>query len=80
MDALFIEIGGIPGSQLASKLGVKLDNKGRIIVDKESKTNIQEIYAAGDVTNGVYNQVITSAAEGVIAIFSVYRLLKVGKV
>jgi thioredoxin reductase (NADPH) len=76
VDAVFIEIGRIPASELAKKLGVAVNEKGEIITDKESKTNVPGVFAAGDVTNSSAKQVITGAAEGVKAAYSAYAYLK----
>jgi thioredoxin reductase (NADPH) len=66
VDGVFISIGEVPQNELAKELGVKLDEKGFIITDKQMRTNIKAIYAAGDITGGL-RQVITAAAEGAIA-------------
>ncbi|MHA1944404.1 MAG: NAD(P)/FAD-dependent oxidoreductase, partial [Candidatus Thorarchaeota archaeon] len=49
LDGVFVAIGGIPYSELAKKLGVKLNAKGEIKIDRSSRTNIEGVYAAGDV-------------------------------
>jgi thioredoxin reductase (NADPH) len=66
VDGIFISIGEEPQNALAKKLGVKLDEKGFIIVDRQGRTNVKGIYAAGDITGGL-RQVITACAEGAIA-------------
>jgi len=76
LDGLFIEIGGTPGSKLAQDAGVKIDEKGYIIVDRESKTNVPGVFAAGDVTNGKWKQGIIAASEGSYAAFSSYNYIK----
>ena len=76
IDGLFIEIGGVPGSALAAKVGVKLNEKGEIEIDRSSQTNVPGVFAAGDVTNGEYKQAITAAAEGVVAAYSAYKHVK----
>ena len=38
---------------------------GEIIIDKESRTNIKGVYAAGDVTDTRFKQAITGVGEGV---------------
>lgn len=66
VDGIFVSIGEAPQNALAKKLEVKLDEKGFIIVDKQGRTNIKGVYAAGDITGGL-RQVVTAAAEGAIA-------------
>ncbi len=73
LDGVFIEIGATPNSDLAEELGVKVDEKGEIIIDEASRTNVLGVYAAGDVANRHFKQAITGAAEGVIASFSAYE-------
>ena len=42
---------------------MELDKKGNIKIDDEQQTNIKGVFAAGDVTGGLF-QVIFAAAEG----------------
>jgi thioredoxin reductase (NADPH) len=66
VDGVFISIGEEPQNKLAKELGIKLNKDGYIIVDKQQRTNIKGIYAAGDITGGL-RQVVTACAEGAIA-------------
>lgn len=75
LEGVFIEIGGDPQSDLAEKLGVKLNDHKEIVIDREAKTNVEGIYAAGDVCNTRFKQAITGAAEGVFAAFSAYNYI-----
>jgi thioredoxin reductase (NADPH) len=72
VDGVFIEIGYLPQNELAKGLGVKLDEKGEIIINRDSETNIPGVYAAGDVTANSFKQAVTAAAQGVIAAKSAY--------
>jgi thioredoxin reductase (NADPH) len=76
LDGVFIEIGGSPGSALAQELGVKLDERGYIITDKESRTNVPGVFAAGDVTSNPWKQGIIAASEGSFAAFSAFEYIK----
>jgi thioredoxin reductase (NADPH) len=75
VDGIFIEIGSVPATSLAKSLKVKLAKDGCIIVDNTQKTNIDGIYAAGDITTGSNNmrQIITACAEGAVAAESCYH-------
>ena len=75
VDAIFVAIGHIALSELAVKLGVKVDAKGEIITDRDAKTNVPGIYAAGDVTNIRFKQAITGVADGVQAAYSAYEYI-----
>ncbi|NAZ12492.1 MAG: FAD-dependent oxidoreductase [Desulfurococcales archaeon] len=76
-EGVFINIGYEPEKELAKKLGVNLDEKGYIVVSPYMETNIDGIFAAGDVTNLWVNfkQIITSAAQGAVAAYSAYRYI-----
>ncbi len=73
LEGLFVYVGHIPLNQFAKDLGVKLDQKGEIIINKNSETNINGIYAAGDVTNSDWKQAIIGVAEGVKAAYYAYQ-------
>lgn len=79
LDGVFIEIGHIPITDLAESLGVKLNNKKEIIIDRDSKTNIKGFFAAGDCVDSAFKQAITGSAEGVIASHSAYSYVTEGK-
>jgi len=78
VQGVFIEIGTVPGVGVAKELGVNVDEQEYIIVDSAQKTNLENVYAAGDVTTGSnkFRQVITAVAEGAVAAGSVYKKLK----
>lgn len=78
VQGIFIEVGTTPGVTIAQNLGVALDEQSYIIVDGAQATNIENVYAAGDVTTGSnkFRQIITAVAEGAVASGSVYRKLK----
>jgi len=69
VDGVFISVGDTPQNELAKILGLTLDDHGYIVVDRQQRTNIKGVYAAGDITGGV-RQVITACAEGAIAALS----------
>lgn len=66
VDGIFIAIGEEPINKLAKDLGVKLDKAGYIVTDKQQRTSVEGVYAAGDITGGL-NQWVTACAEGAIA-------------
>ena len=81
VQGVFIEVGTIPGIAIAKELGVATDDQDYIIVDQTQATNIENVYAAGDVTTGSnkFRQIITAVAEGAVASGSVYKKLKLNK-
>jgi thioredoxin reductase (NADPH) len=81
IQGVFIEIGSTPGVVVAQDLGVKTDEQGYIIVAQDQSTNIENVYASGDVTTGSnkFRQIITAVAEGAVAAGSIYKKLKLSK-
>ena len=80
LQGLFIAIGHIVLSDLAQPLKLKLNKKGEIMTDKEAKTNIPGVFAAGDVADTPFKQLITGVAEGCIAAYSAYEHITKEKV
>ncbi|MBY9017237.1 MAG: FAD-dependent oxidoreductase [Candidatus Lokiarchaeota archaeon] len=76
VDGVFIEIGSIPNSEIAQRIGTKINEKGEIIINRKSETNMPGIFAAGDVADAPFKQAITGVAEGVIAAYSAFDYLK----
>ncbi len=79
LDGLFIEIGNVPNVELAKKLGVELEGE-YIVVDRNQRTNVEGVFAAGDITHNPLKQIITACAEGAIAANSAYEELRREKV
>ncbi|MEA3458502.1 MAG: thioredoxin-disulfide reductase [Candidatus Thermoplasmatota archaeon] len=69
IDGVFISVGELPQNKLAKQLGVKLDDHGYIVTDKQQRTNIKGVYAAGDIVGGLC-QIITACSEGALAALS----------
>jgi len=72
VEGVFVEIGHIPLSDLAKKVGAELDSDNEVIVDRIGRTNIPGFYSAGDVTNHPHKQVIIAAAMGVSSAIDAY--------
>lgn len=76
---VFVEIGYLPNSDYLKEL-LLLNEKGEIVVDLYGKTNVEGIFAAGDVTNIPYKQIIISAADGAKCALSANEYLNVLKI
>ncbi|MFX1387200.1 MAG: NAD(P)/FAD-dependent oxidoreductase [Promethearchaeota archaeon] len=76
IDGVFIEIGSIPNSDLAKGIGVEINEKGEIKINRKSETNVPGIFAAGDVADAPFKQAITGVSEGVIAAYSAFDYVK----
>lgn len=67
MQGVFVAIGHLALSDLAGSIGVALNAKGEIMINRQAETNVPGIYAAGDVCDTTFKQAITGAAEAVTA-------------
>lgn len=76
IDGVFIEIGSIPNSELAKRIGVETNERGEVKINRKSETNIPGIFAAGDVADAPFKQAITGVSEGVIAAYSAFDYVK----
>ncbi len=73
-DGVFIFVGHIPNTGLfEGKL--RMDEKGYLITDKRQHTNVEGVFAAGDVQDHVYRQAITAAGTGAAAAIEAERFL-----
>lgn len=75
VQGIFIAIGDIPSSDLAKELGVDVNKYNQIITDKTQRTNVDNVYAIGDVTGGV-KQWIVACGEGAVAATYAYQDLE----
>ena len=76
VDGFFLAIGHHPNSELFNQW-VAVDKEGYIITDgKTSKTNVEGVFAAGDVQDPIYRQAITAAASGCRAALDAEKFLK----
>jgi thioredoxin reductase (NADPH) len=74
VNGLFYAIGHSPNTQLF-KNQLNLDESGYIITSDGVSTNINGVFAAGDVADRIYKQAITSAGTGCMAALEVERYL-----
>lgn len=76
VDGFFLAIGHHPVSELFSKW-VKTDDNGYIITDGvSSRTNVEGVFAAGDVQDPHYRQAVNAAASGCRAALDAEKYLK----
>lgn len=72
LDGIFVQIGLKPNSGVFSQL-VKTNRMGEIIIDAHCRTNIPGIYAAGDVTQVPFKQIVIAMGEGSKAALSSFE-------
>jgi thioredoxin reductase (NADPH) len=76
VDGVFVAFGTVPTSEIAKNVGIKLDDRGYILVDRNQKTNIDGIFAAGDCCDNPSKKIVTAAGDGAIAAESAYSYIK----
>lgn len=73
VSGLFIYIGATPNTHFLKDLNLMM-NDGYIVVDKNMKTNIDGIYACGDVIKKEFYQISTAVGEGATAALSIKNI------
>jgi thioredoxin reductase (NADPH) len=76
VKGLFIAIGHTPTTDFLEGSGVELHDNGYIKLNgRGSYTNIDGVFAAGDVADSVYRQAVTAAGMGCMAALDCERWL-----
>ena len=75
VDGVFIAVGITPNSQ-AFLSNVKTDEAGYIVADETCATNIEGVFAAGDVRTKQLRQIVTAVSDGANAVTSAEKCLK----
>lgn len=73
-DGVFVYIGMEPKSDLFVGQ-LELDNNGYVVSDRRQHTNVPGVFAAGDIQDPTYRQVVTAAGTGAIAAMEAERYL-----
>lgn len=74
VDGVFVAIGQTPNSQGFGDVDVT--KSGYILTDERMRTNMQGVYAVGDVREKTLRQVVTACADGAIAADDIIKLLR----
>lgn len=74
VDGVFVEAGGIPNNSYLPS-DVKVNSLGEIMTNKDGETNVDGLFAAGDVTDCRNKQVIIAAGEGAAAALAAHEYL-----
>lgn len=73
VDGVFVAIGQTPNSQLFEN--IEKTSAGYIIANEVMRTNIDGVYAVGDVREKTLRQVVTACADGAIAADDIIKTL-----
>lgn len=73
-DVLYAGLGVDARTQLAVSLGAALDDAGSIVIDAKGRTNIDKLYAAGDVANAL-DQIGVAVGHAAIAATAIHNSL-----
>lgn len=73
-DGVFVYIGMEPNTQFLRNI-IELDEQGFIKADCCYRTNMPGVFAAGDVRDGAWRQIIAVAAEGALAVREIEHFL-----
>ncbi|MFA5188545.1 MAG: thioredoxin-disulfide reductase [Patescibacteria group bacterium] len=75
LDGIFVEIGYSVDASAIKDL-VKTNEKNEIIIDEACQTSLEGVFAAGDVTDIKFKQIVISAAEGAKAALTAYKYIQ----
>lgn len=76
-DGVFISIGRKPATEFL-KDAVMLDKNGYVVADESTRTNVDGVYAVGDVRTKVLRQVVTAVSDGAVAVHYAEEYLSKG--
>jgi thioredoxin reductase (NADPH) len=75
-DGVFVQLEGIPNSQIARESGIKVDKDGYILVDSSGKTNINRVYAVGDIISYPAKLVSSAVAQAAVMALDVLEHIR----
>jgi thioredoxin reductase (NADPH) len=73
-DGVFIFIGHDPNNHIFGGQ-LELDSQGYVVTDREMRTNVPGVFAAGEIQDKIYRQVSTSVGQGAAAAIMCERWL-----
>ena len=78
LDGVFVAIGEVPNAEPFKDL-VKLNERNEIIIDKLQHTSVDGIFAAGDITDFPYKQIIIAEEQGAVAALEAMKFIEKDK-
>jgi alkyl hydroperoxide reductase subunit F len=74
LAGIFVQIGLVPNSQFLQGT-IDLTERGEVITNQKGETNMAGVYAAGDVTDTPYKQIIIAMGSGATAALGAFDYL-----
>ncbi len=75
-DAAVIAIGLCPNNEVFKNLGLKTDDQGFILTDSAQRTNVEGLFAVGDITYVGLRLITVAAAHGAVASHHIYSYIR----
>ncbi len=66
-DGIFISIGREPATEFLRN-SVRLDSAGYVVADESTKTNVDGVFAVGDIRTKVLRQIVTATSDGAVCV------------
>ena len=76
-DGVFVSVGQSPNTEIFQEQ-IELDAGGYVVADESTRTNLDGVFAAGDVRTKPLRQVVTARADGAVAASQAEIFLSVG--
>lgn len=73
-DGVFIFVGMIPNTGLLNE-GLEKDKSGYLVTNEDMRTNMEDVYAVGDIRSKKFRQITTAISDGTIAAIDITREL-----
>jgi thioredoxin reductase (NADPH) len=70
-DGIFVQLEGVPNSQIAKDSGIKVDNDGYILANDKGRTNLDCVYAIGDIAASSEKLIVTAVGQAAAAALDV---------
>jgi thioredoxin reductase (NADPH) len=72
-DGVFIFAGMVPNTSLFKNTPLQLSEQGYIITNEKMETNLEGVYAVGDVRVKKYRQITIAVSDGTIAALEIIQ-------